>query len=1046
MFLYLFWFFVIALLPGICILWLINHKWYFQWELHAGGSIWHITPTALALSISLISILGWAGYYLKWSFVGVRLAFIILLSLLLLASLYKLWRNRQKFKSKGFNFRNNPFFYKSYEFLIFILIVVVFILAIYGGTWFSHTADSFNHIAAVRSLIKFNNPVPMQIHWMVPVTGMDPTFGTWHLTLAIWASISSMDLSTMWLLATILVAPIILMAFILLALEFSHSKIAALIAGIFYVILEVSGDFRVSAQPNRMGQIILWLVFIYLILGINSFSQKDNKKGLTYTLLAVLFAWTSSAIHLQYGPALVGIVVPTIIFSIFFSLFKKYRSNRGSVNNGEYSWKANMGVGLVILLGALLSFGIRSSFALTEKNPVLTQQSLTVIEENPFTLIYEDLNIWFARGDLFIVIASVLSLAMIYFAIKGNLGAVFVFISSILVPIYVTITTLFIGRGGLLFSTFYRLILLTPPLLIIGWAWALAIAFKFIFSQRLNIQTLFNLKFLVAGMTVIFSIIPIYSQITNPEGGVISIYSRSSNYKFNLRTSQESSLLTTRQDAIQSINSIPDDARILADERTGYEMMGLTGKYFIRLPSQHTPLQEKNFNNEAYQDVLDFTSGETDKRQMIEILARQQVSYVYVDKDKYQGPMIWERLDSLAILDEVGSGENWRLYKFDSQLAQDYLSLDEKINKTTNFNEKLELYRELEAYYSKHDRYVRELTRAFPLDASTVYDFVQEGQNYIRPRAAGASYSFLLNMDDAQRNTSDENSIYRSAFIIEGDPRGVIFQHPSSELVYTVTVPQDSRLDFSIALDPAVWEVGLGDGVEFRIAIKYNQQNRLVFDEYIDPKNLRADRRWLNYSIDLSFYGGQTVEIIFETLPGPQNSSRFDWAGWGEPYIRYDSVNDLISDWDTLTIEDFDNVEVKKALFQINGDKRHLLFQHPISRVSTKVNIPSQAELLFGLALDPEVWENGKSDGILYRIFIEDPQNPDTTNKVFEYFLSPGKPDEKQNWLDFSVNLSTYGGREVKIVFETSPGPDNNSAYDWGGWSTPTIVGIESTQ
>ncbi len=1041
-----FTFFVVVLLPGACILWLLNLNWFKKWELQAGGSLWLAVPTSLAISTSLVSILGWTGYYLRLSFYEVRFFFISILLLLSLASLIKLWHKRQDIKISISDLRIKNFSYKSWEFVVFVFIVVVLILAIYGGTWFSHTADSFNHMAAVRSLIKYNNPLPMQIHWDVPVSGMDPTFGTWHLTLAIWASLTGMDMTTMWLLATIMIAPLIIVTFVALAVELTHSKFAAFMAGLLYVIIDLSGDFRVSAQSNRMGQIVFWLIFIYLILAVDSYSKNDNRSGLIFTSFSALFAWSSSAVHLQYGPALIGIIVPTILLSVLISVYNKSRINRGSGKIGEYSWQAISGVGGVLLLGASFSFIIRSSFALAEKNPVLTQQSLSITGEKPFALIYEDLNIWFSRGDLFIIIASILSLAMVYFAIKGNLGAVFVFISSILVPVYVTITTLFFGRGGLLFSTFYRLILLTPPLLVIGWAWALAIAFKYILSQRLRILTLSNLKFLAACLAVVLSVIPIYSQITNPKGGVISIYSRSSNYKFKLRTSQDSSLLSTRQDAIQSLYSVPDDARILADERTGYEMMGLTGKYFFRLPSQHTPLQEKDFNNEAYWDVLDFTSGESDKRQMVEILTRQQVSYVYVDKEKYQGPMIWEQLDSMAILDEVGSGENWRLYQFDPQSADEYLILDDQINQASNFLEKLELNRKLEAYFSDHDRYVRELMRSFPLDASVVYDFVQEGQNYLRPREAGTTYNFLLNLDKAKIKKTDKNNVKRTAFIIYGDTRGVIFQHPRSQILYTVNVPQDSRLDFSIALDPAVWEMGLGDGVEFRIAINNFTQKRLVFNEYIDPKNLRSDRRWFHYSLDLSFYSGQTVEIIFETLPGPHNSSRFDWAGWGEPSIRYNSVNNLISEWDTLTIENIDGAEVKKTVLQINGDKRYLMFQHPISRVSTKVYIPPQAELHFGLAMDPDVWENGKSDGVLYRIFIEDSRTPGVTSNVFDYFLSPGNPGIQQDWLDFALNLAAFGGREVNIIFETSPGPNNDPSYDWGGWSTPYIVEVEATQ
>ena len=1031
---------LVILLPGVCVLWLLNIEWFKKWELQAGGSIWLVVPTSLAISTSLVSIFGWTGYYLHWSFYEVRFVFIGFLILLSLASVIKLWQKRQNFKISISDLRIKNFSYKSWEFVVFVFIVVVLILAIYGGTWFSHTADSFNHMAAVRSLIKYDNPVPMQIHWDIPVTGMDPTFGTWHLTLAIWASLISMDLTTMWLLATIMITPLIIVTFVALAVELTHSKFAAFMAGLLYVIIDLSGDFRVSAQSNRMGQIVFWLIFIYLILAVDSYSKNDNRSGLIFTSFSALFAWSSSAIHLQYGPALFGIAIPTLLILIIFNLKKKYQKGSNQIGTKISSWKAILGVGLVVITAAMVSFAVRSLYTINDRYPIIAQQSQELQQINPILYIIDDMATWFSKGDSFIAIATILSLCLIYFVVKGDSRATIIAVCSILVPSFVILTTLFLGRGGLLFATFDRLVLLTPPFLIIGWTWVMAIVVEPLSGHQYLLQlpkkTLLFFSLLITGI----SISPIYEQITNPQAGIISLYSPESKYIFRLNVSKEKSLVKTRPDAIQFLETIPDDARIMADERTGYEMMGLTGKLFIRLPSQHTPLQEKNFNDLADQDVIDFTSGLLNNSQMVEILLQQKVSYVYVDHEIHEGPKLWDRLDSLAILDEIGSGENWRVYQFVPDNAEAFVLLDEQIRNTTDFPEKMALYRELEKYYSDHDRYVRVLSRAFPVDPSLVYDFVKEGQNFHLTREAGDAYNFIINLNDARVVSEEKNSVYRTAYIINGEPRGVIFQHPTSQLIYQVNIPQNGQLDFSIALDPAVWEVGKGDGVEFIITLEHGNQNMRIFDEYIDPKNVSKDRRWFDYSINLSAYSGKNVQIIFETRPGLLNNTHFDWASWGEPRIRREVEYDLLKNWQELSIQSVSPENVLQHPLILNGEKRNIMFQHPVSTVTANVHIPSNSELHFGIGLDPEALKFHRSDGIEFNVYIKDLKIGEEKFQVYSRYLNPDDSQFSPTWQDVVLDLSKFAGDDVEIIFETLPGPTNDVNYDWGGWSSPVIV------
>ena len=129
---------------------------------------------------------------------------------------------------------------------------------------------------------------------------------------------------------------------------------------------------------------------------------------------------------------------------------------------------------------------------------------------------------------------------------------------------------------------------------------------------------------------------------------------------------------------------------------------------------------------------------------------------------------------------------------------------------------------------------------------------------------------------------------------IKGESKPVIYEHPlpngrSIIAFKNVTIPAKALLKFSIALDPNVWSPEKGDGVTFKIYIKENGTEKLIFSKYIDPKHNPEERKWNDYEVDLSVYAGNNVTLIFSTLPGPNNDTSWDWAWWGEPRIEVDS-------------------------------------------------------------------------------------------------------------------------------------------------------------
>jgi hypothetical protein len=1039
----LYW--VIFFLPGSCILWLLNAKWALIGKLKPGGSLWLAIPTTFAISVTIISVLGWLGFFLKFTFIEVQFFFLILIILLVVISVIKLWRMRKEVKNFLTNTKFKKFSIKNYEFITALFILLVFLLAIYGGTWLSHTADSFGHMAAVRSIIKFDNPVPMQIFFSNPVSGMDPTFGTWHLALAVWKSLSGMDLHRMWLITTILIAPMIVLTYLILALELTKNRIVSLLTGLLYVIVIISGDFRISAQPNRMGQIFLWLSLIFLILSIRMSSETDNNSKWVLTVFAASFGWTSAAIHQQYPPVLLALVIPSLVIYYFVQRFNNNKTTVHSVQNKKLISNQILFSGLALLSSTFFGIIVRSSFTISKKYPVMSLSTENIHEGNYLELILQDLSTWFSGWDSYISIATIICLTLIIYLIydKSNikLETIIIIFSSLLVPLYIVTTRIFLGFDGLLFTVFIRLKLLTPVFLLVGWVWVLVRVIRRIPINLSRFSFRKLPKLIIDLSVVLISLYLILINVAGTEKSVINLYSSDSPYKYRLSVSKNSNLFKTHAKAINFFNTLSDDARILTDARYGYEFAGITGKQFILLPSQHTPLQEKEQNNLAYLDVIKFESGELNNTEMIEILLRQEVDYIYADRERYGGQVIWTILPTIPILEQVVGEENWSIYKVHLDKAVEYLEIDRKIKETDDFFEKLALLKHLEELFEDNKRYIDEISRLIPVDNDTFVELVNEGQNYISPNATGVVFDFLLNLDDALILSDQGNdAIKRTMFLIKKIPLGVLYQHPDSRVIYNVDIPKNSYLDFSIALDPDVWEQDKGDGVEFIVSVLDGDKKVEIFNQYINPKTKNTDRKWFNYSIDMNAIHGEDINLIFETKSGPNQDSRFDWAGWGEPRLRREVEYDLLKDWENLKFQSDVSELINKSTLMINGEKRNILFEHPPSAVSTDVYIPYNSLLTFGIGLDPEVAGKNLSDGVEFNVYILDSEKTENKNLVFSRFINPRDENFINQWQDFTLDLSNFSGRNVEIFFETKPGPFGDPNYDWSGWSSPVII------
>jgi len=108
-----------------------------------------------------------------------------------------------------------------------------------------------------------------------------------------------------------------------------------------------------------------------------------------------------------------------------------------------------------------------------------------------------------------------------------------------------------------------------------------------------------------------------------------------------------------------------------------------------------------------------------------------------------------------------------------------------------------------------------------------------------------------------------------------------------TRLIWKVRVPDDGWLRVNLGLKPEAWEKP-GDGVLFMVLVSDGKASDQLFNQHVDPFNKPADRRWIPVMVDLSAYGGEQVDLIFNTyasLPAVPGNTDNDLPLWGAPEI-----------------------------------------------------------------------------------------------------------------------------------------------------------------
>jgi len=114
----------------------------------------------------------------------------------------------------------------------------------------------------------------------------------------------------------------------------------------------------------------------------------------------------------------------------------------------------------------------------------------------------------------------------------------------------------------------------------------------------------------------------------------------------------------------------------------------------------------------------------------------------------------------------------------------------------------------------------------------------------------------------------------------------VLVQCVPGEHVFTVRVPEKSRLSFQCGFAPDDWPNV--EGGDFRVLIQEvgaTGQPELLFDHFIDPRKRRSHHRFFKESRDLSRWSGRDVKITFRVTAGYEKVAYPTYALWVDPRI-----------------------------------------------------------------------------------------------------------------------------------------------------------------
>jgi len=133
--------------------------------------------------------------------------------------------------------------------------------------------------------------------------------------------------------------------------------------------------------------------------------------------------------------------------------------------------------------------------------------------------------------------------------------------------------------------------------------------------------------------------------------------------------------------------------------------------------------------------------------------------------------------------------------------------------------------------------------------------------------------------------------------------------------------------------------------------------------------------------------------------------------------------------------EVLEGARLQTFTWNLSGDHRPLLFQHPPSRVALGPRPAGEdCRIHFSLGINSPAWS--QSDGVDFRIALETATG---VQVLFEESLDP-RTSPAAEWRERTIPIPDSSPPGARLVFETRPGAAGNRDSDHAGWASPHIV------
>lgn len=592
---------------------------------------------SFALSVAGIALLGIVAYLANGSLSDVQA--LVAIGLAGLFGLW-VWRFRQKQVSLFPFVRPNR---GESRVSMFVLLFAACCagLALYGGGWFSDTADGFYHLAAIRRQIETSTPLPHGLFYVysTPFRGLNPTAGSWHLVLALLSLWSGIDITWIWRHLPVLMAPLLVFSFYSFALILCKQPWLALLGTGLQFVLYDKLDFRASPYPNQAGFILLWCAWTLTWLYVDS--GKLWQAALVGWLVVAMASW-----HLLLAEFFfIALVLYLLLRSLAIWLAREH-------------WWADLDVRRLchilapavmlaapllvyrVILGNLTNyFDWRRWLSIspwpTFRSSLNLGYGFSII--GPLQLYKVDPRWRFApfrfAVPLFSYLAAVL---MVPYCLKRQRAVLFMAATVSVVPLVLLnpflITFL---QGKILDIAIIRLVLLPPYGLILGWLfWEGIVVWNRSVRAMPSWRTWCSSESVrVVKATAVGALLALIAYLLFQQGldNLRDLYHPASEHMYSLSATRERTRLSDQPAYQFLIRHSAPDAVVASDSESSYYLGGLTGRAVVAVVRGHYPPATGPSHQERERDSLSILDPNVEIERTTQLLDKYNVCLIWVD-------------------------------------------------------------------------------------------------------------------------------------------------------------------------------------------------------------------------------------------------------------------------------------------------------------------------------------------------------------------------------------------------------------------------------